>query len=101
MRFFSTVVAALAVAQGALAVDVQKSIIVTFPEGTPEDVVTRAKDEIRQAGGVVTHDYKLFKGFSAHAPQKIVESVSAWSSEYQATIEEDQVVTISGNGPSL
>lgn len=65
MRFFSTIVAALAVAQGALAVDVQKSIIVTFPEGTPEDVVTRAKDEIRQAGGVVTHDYKLFKCVSA------------------------------------
>ncbi|KAK7920546.1 hypothetical protein PG985_008568 [Apiospora marii] len=97
MRFFASVVAALAVAQGAVAVDVQKGIIVTFPQETAEDVMTRAKDEITNAGGVITHSYTLFKGFAAKAPQKIVESVTAWSTEYNAVIEEDQEVKISNN----
>lgn len=61
MRFFASVVAALAVAQGVVAVDVQKDIIVSFPEDTAEDVMTRAKDEITNAGGAITHIYTLFK----------------------------------------
>ncbi|KAK6825835.1 hypothetical protein PG990_002842 [Apiospora arundinis] len=97
MRFFASVVAALAVAQGAVAVDVQKGIIVTFPQETAEDVMTRAKDEITNAGGVITHSYTLFKGFAAKAPQKIIESVHAWSTEFNAVIEEDQEVKISNN----
>lgn len=40
----------------------------------------------------------LDRGFAAKAPQKIIESVSAWStSQYQAVIEEDQIVTISNH----
>ncbi|KAI6093013.1 hypothetical protein F4821DRAFT_253757 [Hypoxylon rubiginosum] len=95
MRFFSTIVAALAVAQGVSAVDVQKSVIVSFPTETTDDVVNRAKDDIRKAGGVITHEYQLIKGFAAKAPQKILETVSAWSAEFHAVIEEDQMVEIS------
>ncbi|KAI0884582.1 uncharacterized protein GGS22DRAFT_188789 [Annulohypoxylon maeteangense] len=97
MRFFSTIVAALAVAQGVSAVDVQKSVIVSFPSETTDDIVNRAKDDIRKAGGVITHEYQLIKGFAAKAPQKILETVSAWSSEFHAVIEEDQVVEITSN----
>ncbi|KAI1780333.1 hypothetical protein F4818DRAFT_435541 [Hypoxylon cercidicola] len=95
MRFFSTIVAALAVAHGASAVDIQKSIIVSFPSETTDDVVNRAKDDIRKAGGMITHEYQLIKGFAAKAPQKIIETVSAWSAEFHAVIEEDQMVEIS------
>ncbi|KAI1651268.1 hypothetical protein F4815DRAFT_284688 [Daldinia loculata] len=95
MRFFSTIAAALAVAAGVAAVDIQKSVIVSFPSGTTDDIVNRAKDDIRKAGGVITHEYQLIKGFAAKAPQKILETVSAWSAEYNAVIEEDQVVQIS------
>ncbi|KAF3071109.1 hypothetical protein GL218_00873 [Daldinia childiae] len=95
MRFFSTIAAALAVVAGVSAVDIQKSVIVSFPSGTTDDIVNRAKDDIRKAGGVITHEYQLIKGFAAKAPQKILETVSAWSAEYNAVIEEDQVVQIS------
>ncbi|KAI0406931.1 hypothetical protein F4802DRAFT_60357 [Xylaria palmicola] len=95
MRFFTIVAAALAAAQGAFAVDIQKAIIMTFPQGTPDSVVSRAMDDIRKAGGTITHEYKLLKGFAAKAPQKIIETVNAWSSEYHAVIEEDQIVEIS------
>ncbi|KAI2617268.1 hypothetical protein GGS26DRAFT_596438 [Hypomontagnella submonticulosa] len=99
MRFFSAIVAALAVAHGVSAVDVQKSVIVSFPSETTDDVVNRAKEDIRKAGGIITHEYQLIKGFAAKAPQKILETVSAWSAEFNAVIEEDQVVEISsGNG---
>jgi hypothetical protein len=37
----------------------------------------------------------LTRGFAAKAPQKIIESVTTWSSEYHAVIEEDQIVEIS------
>ncbi|KAI0856326.1 hypothetical protein F4860DRAFT_418625 [Xylaria cubensis] len=95
MRFLTVAAAVLAVAQGALAVDIQKAIIMSFPSETPDDVVSRAMDDIRKAGGTITHEYKLLKGFAAKAPQKIIESVTTWSSEYHAVIEEDQVVEIS------
>ncbi|KAI1293335.1 hypothetical protein F5Y03DRAFT_400002 [Xylaria venustula] len=95
MRFLTIAAAALAAAQGAVAVDIQKAIIMTFPQETPDNVVSRAMDDIRKAGGTITHEYKLLKGFAAKAPQKIIESVTAWSSEYHAVMEEDQVVEIS------
>ncbi|KAI0019846.1 hypothetical protein F4780DRAFT_780153 [Xylariomycetidae sp. FL0641] len=97
MRFLPTVAAVLAAAQGTLAVDVQKAVIVSFPKETADDVVNRAMDDIRKAGGTITHQYQLFKGFAAKAPQKIVESVTAWSAEYNGVIEEDQVVEVVHN----
>ncbi|KAI1196543.1 hypothetical protein F5X97DRAFT_325375 [Nemania serpens] len=95
MRFFTAAAAALAVTQGAFAVDIQKDIIMTFPQGTPDSVVSRAMEDIRKAGGTITHEYKLLKGFAAKAPQKIIETVTTWSTEYHAIIEEDQIVEIS------
>ncbi|KAI0202566.1 hypothetical protein F4808DRAFT_420583, partial [Astrocystis sublimbata] len=95
MRFLTIAATALAVAQGAFAVEAQKAIIMSFPQSTPDDVISRAMDDIRKAGGTITHEYKLLKGFAAKAPQKIIETVTAWSTEYKATIEEDQIVEIS------
>ncbi|KAI1809873.1 hypothetical protein GGS20DRAFT_590158 [Poronia punctata] len=96
MRFFKVAAAALAVSQGAQAIDIQKAIIMTFPKDTADDIVNRAMADIRDAGGVITHEYKIIKGFAAKAPQKILDTVRIWSSDYHAVIEEDQMVEISG-----
>ncbi|KAI0137468.1 hypothetical protein BJ170DRAFT_678313 [Xylariales sp. AK1849] len=95
MRFFSTLVAALAVAQGVVAAGPQKSIIVTYPSGVSTDIVNRAMDEIRKAGGTITHEYNLIKGFAAKATETSIQSLSAWSTEYGVHIEDDQTVQIS------
>lgn len=78
MRFFSTIVAALAVAQGAFAVDVQKSVIVSFPSETTDDIVDRAKEDIRKAGGMITHEYQLIK--CATTPIQSLEAYSTLAS---------------------
>jgi hypothetical protein len=48
-------------ALAVVAVAPQKAVIVTYPEGTPDSVMDQAKDAIRQAGGSITHEYKLIK----------------------------------------
>jgi hypothetical protein len=48
-------------ALATVAVAPQKAVIVTYPEGTPDSVMNQAKDAIRKAGGMITHEYKLIK----------------------------------------
>ncbi|ORY10565.1 hypothetical protein BCR34DRAFT_485403 [Clohesyomyces aquaticus] len=94
MRFalFSFLVALLAVC--VMAVAPQKSVIISYPGNTPQSVVDKAMDAIREAGGQITHTYTIIKGFACHAPAAVLEQVQAWGSEYNAVIEEDQIVTI-------
>lgn len=61
MRLFSFVLAALALFSGAIAVDIQKSVLVTYPPETPNSVVDQAKKAIVDAGGIITHEYTLIK----------------------------------------
>ncbi|KAF7960007.1 hypothetical protein EAE96_001608 [Botrytis aclada] len=70
----------------------QKSVIVSYPDDTPNDVVQQAMDAIKKAGGIITHEYKLIKGFAAKAPAQVLVTVQAWGNDYHAVIEEDQVV---------
>lgn len=97
MKVSAILAAALTTAQAVYAVDVQKSVIVTYDEGTPDNIVRQAMDAIKSAGGIVTHEYKLIKAFAAKAPEKVLETVQAWGNKYNAVIEEDQVVTINTN----
>jgi hypothetical protein len=39
----------------------QKSIIITYPDNTPDSIVEQAKNAVIAAGGMVTHEYKLIK----------------------------------------
>jgi hypothetical protein len=39
----------------------QKAVIVSYPNDTPDSVLNQAKDAIKAAGGMVTHEYKLIK----------------------------------------
>ncbi|TID20164.1 Proteinase inhibitor [Venturia nashicola] len=73
-----------------------KSVIVTFPKGTPDNVVTQAREAVIAAGGVITHDYdkNFIQGFAATASAKAFDTVNALSSAYNPTIEEDQIISI-------
>lgn len=62
MRFSTAVTAVLAAASGAFAATAaSKNVIVSFPFDTPTNIIDNAMDEIRKAGGVITHEYKLIK----------------------------------------
>lgn len=39
----------------------QKAVIVTYPEDTPNSVINKAMEAIEEAGGMITHEYKLIK----------------------------------------
>ncbi|KAJ4415399.1 hypothetical protein N0V85_002737 [Neurospora sp. IMI 360204] len=91
MKFFGFVLGALALVSGAIAVDIQKSVIITYKENIPDSVIMQDKQRIVDAGGVITHEYTFIKGFSAKVGEKTLESVSA-SSENYGTIEVDKVV---------
>jgi hypothetical protein len=39
----------------------QKSVIISYPDATPDSVVDQAKSAIKDAGGIITHEYKLIK----------------------------------------
>jgi len=39
----------------------QKSVVISWPAGTPASVLEQAKAAIEAAGGLVTHEYKIFK----------------------------------------
>ena len=67
MRLLSFLVATLTVISGAFAIDVQKSVIITYPEDTPDSVLNKAKGAIRDGGGVITHEYQLIKYVMSHS----------------------------------
>lgn len=45
----------------ALAAAPQKSVIVSYPDNTPQHVLDDAMAAIKAAGGKVTHEYRLIK----------------------------------------
>lgn len=61
MKLATILVTALTAASGALAVDVQKSVIVSYPADTPNSVLDQAKNAIKDSGGMITHEYQLIK----------------------------------------
>jgi hypothetical protein len=61
MKLTAFLITALTVASGALAVDVQKSVIISYPSETPDSVLDQAKQAIKDSGGVITHEYQLIK----------------------------------------
>ncbi|KAK5658604.1 hypothetical protein OQA88_1997 [Cercophora sp. LCS_1] len=93
MKLFSFFIALLAFFTGVIAVDIQKSVIITYPENTPDHVLDQAKKAIKDGGGMITHEYQLIKGFAAKMGEKVLDTVSAWGKEYNALVEEDQVVS--------
>ncbi|OCL08749.1 hypothetical protein AOQ84DRAFT_354327 [Glonium stellatum] len=90
LAIFSLLVVLLATY--AMAVAPQKSVIVSYPDNTPDSVLSKAKQAVVEAGGVITHEYKIIKAFACNAPAAILETVQAWGSQYNAVVEEDSMV---------
>ncbi|CRG83217.1 hypothetical protein PISL3812_00568 [Talaromyces islandicus] len=87
----------LGLLQGVFAVESQKSVIISFPDNTPDSVILEAKKTITDAGGWITHEYNLFKGFAAKATSNALQTISTTSTNFLPVIEEDQVVSINGD----
>ncbi|KAL1955618.1 hypothetical protein VTO42DRAFT_8351 [Malbranchea cinnamomea] len=77
-----------------MAVGPLKSVVITYPKETPDSVVQKAKQAILDAGGKITHEYNLIKGFAADVPEEAVNSISALDATYAPNVEEDKVYTI-------
>lgn len=60
LLLFSYLLASL-FALTVLAVAPQKAVLVSYPNDTPDWVMDQAKDTIRKAGGMITHEYQLIK----------------------------------------
>ncbi|PGH13739.1 hypothetical protein AJ79_03438 [Helicocarpus griseus UAMH5409] len=76
--------------------ETQKAVVVTYPKDTPSSVIEQAMQAIKDAGGSITHEYNLIKGFAATTSTKALESVRAMGEAYNPFIEEDVMVSISG-----
>ncbi|KAL1985552.1 hypothetical protein VTN96DRAFT_7772 [Rasamsonia emersonii] len=83
--------------QVALAVQPHKSFVVTYPQDTPDSVLGQAKQAIKDAGGIITHEYHLIKGFAAKASANAIKSVSTLSAAFNPVIEEDKMVSVDGS----
>lgn len=77
----------------ALAAAPQKAIVVSFEDpNTPQSVLDEAMKTIKDAGGKITHEYNLIKGFAAKCSEKAVEELKALKTlgdKYIPIVEED------------
>ncbi|GAB7340570.1 hypothetical protein MBLNU457_6984t1 [Dothideomycetes sp. NU457] len=97
MRFAITLLLiAIIAVLGACAAPVQKPVMVSYPANTPQNVVDQAMDAIKAAGGVITHEFKLIKGFAATAPAKVLATIETMDATYKANVEDDGVVSTKG-----
>ncbi|KAJ5595859.1 hypothetical protein N7450_002317 [Penicillium hetheringtonii] len=88
----------------ALATQSLKSVIITFPKGTPSKNIDEAKASIVKSvldalpsGGVITHEYLHLVALPPKFQPTLWRPSPAESSEYKPTIEADQVVSANGN----
>ncbi|KAI9711215.1 MAG: hypothetical protein M1820_002202 [Bogoriella megaspora] len=96
---FCTILLAILVACALAQTSSQKAVMVTYESDTPDSVIDKAKEAIEQAGGEITHTFKLIKGFAANAPSDILNTVEAWGTKFTAKVEEDQTVHALGGPP--
>ncbi|PHH72558.1 hypothetical protein CDD83_4923 [Cordyceps sp. RAO-2017] len=93
MKFAYCFIVAIAAISGSTAVDQKKSAIVSFDDpATPEAIVDRVKEDLVKAGGRITHEYNLIKGFAVVAPGKALENAQLLTDTYRMRIEEDETV---------
>ncbi|KAI7312078.1 hypothetical protein KC315_g12117 [Hortaea werneckii] len=76
----------------SLAADSNRQVIVSYPKGTPQNIMDEAMEEIRKAGGTIEHEYSLIKGFVATGPAKIFETVKTMGEGHNVLVEEDKDV---------
>ncbi|KAF2993179.1 hypothetical protein E8E13_001189 [Curvularia kusanoi] len=92
MRFATLSVLTALFAATTMAAAPMRSVIISFPNDTPDHIVEEAKEGIRKAKGVITHEYNIIKGFAAKAPSSAVEFVHTMGEQYKVEVEEDGVM---------
>ncbi|KAF2033521.1 hypothetical protein EK21DRAFT_58431 [Setomelanomma holmii] len=92
MRFILTSVVVALLAVFTMAVAPHKSVIMSWPNDTPDSVVEEAKQAIIAAKGTITHEYNIIKGFACTGPASIFEKVSTMNADHKPEIEEDGIV---------
>lgn len=97
MRFFLLALLMALVAIVSAVKEEQKPVLITFPDNTPPHEINRAMDVIREAGGMITHEYKLIKGFAASASSAALQTIKTLGEEFVPFIEEDSMVSIDGS----
>ncbi|PHH81595.1 hypothetical protein CDD82_396 [Ophiocordyceps australis] len=94
MKIFALFATALALAASAWAAGPKKSAIIWFEDAkTPDSVVQQAKDSVVKAGGKITHEYTLIRGFSVVAPEEALQMMQASNKNNGMRIEEDRMVS--------
>ncbi|TAQ85140.1 hypothetical protein B7494_g6530 [Chlorociboria aeruginascens] len=56
----------------------QKSVVVSYPDDTPNNIVTQAMDAIKDAGGVITHEYKFINFPTMSITRKSEAALVKW-----------------------
>jgi hypothetical protein len=95
MRFQLLSLAAILLAT-ASALKAQSQFLISFPNEAPQSDVDRAMDLMREAGGVIVHEYKLIKGFACKASESAIESIKTMGGQFPPLVEEDSVVKLNG-----
>ncbi|KPI35706.1 uncharacterized protein AB675_1273 [Cyphellophora attinorum] len=95
MRFQILSLAAIFLAI-ASALKAQSQFLISFPNEAPQSDVDRAMDLMREAGGVIVHEYKLIKGFACKASEAAIESIKTMGGKFPPIVEEDSVVKLNG-----
>ncbi|PHH61569.1 hypothetical protein CDD81_8150 [Ophiocordyceps australis] len=94
MKISALLATALAVAPSAWAAGKMKSAIIMFEDAkTPDSVIQQAKNSVVQAGGKITHEYTLIKGFSVVAPEEALQTMKASNKDYGMRVEEDKMMS--------
>ena len=69
----SLLLSVLSVAAVALAIKVpHKSVVFTYPPSTPDRILDAAKQTIIEAGGMITHEYHIFKYVLSSLPGDVL-----------------------------
>ena len=98
MRFFLlTILMAFFLASAYAVKTQQKAVLIGYPEDTPQSEVDKGIEAIKNAGGIITHEFQLFKGFAAKASESALEAVKAAGEKYMPIIEDDGMVSIDGS----
>ncbi|KAI4126718.1 MAG: hypothetical protein LQ338_003621 [Usnochroma carphineum] len=101
MRVFNILVplfGLVAISSATLA-PAQRQVLVTYPADTPSSILQEAKEVIVAAGGKITEEYTLIKGFAATVSNEILNSVHTLSQSHKPTVEDDGTVRIQQQEP--
>ena len=74
MRFFLLSLLVALLAAYVSAVVSQRPVLVTYEANTPQSLIDKAMDAIRNAGGVVTHEFSMKQIVSLDRDTRLTES---------------------------